>query len=122
LFGTFGPLPGSKNPGWLVEVTSYRNRKDLIAIVKDYLGRPVRWYIAGGIDWNNWKGPSDDILIGGDANGPVGKGKARFHRIERCAAVRAPKDESKGKCKTMPPVVVKRSYPPIVSPPLQSDK
>jgi len=58
----------------------------------------------------------------GDINGPVGKGKARFHRIERCAAVRAPKDESKGKCKTMSPVVVKRSYPPIVSPPLQSDK
>lgn len=83
LFGIFDPLPGSKNPGWLIEVTSYRNRKDLIAIVKDYLGRPVRWYIAGGIDWNNWKGPSDDVLIGGDANGPDGEDGIKFHRIRR---------------------------------------
>ena len=68
VFGTFDPLPGSKHPGWLIEVTSYKGRKDLIAIVKDYLDRPARWYIAGGIDWNNWKGPSNDVLIGGDAN------------------------------------------------------
>ena len=122
LFGTFDPLPGSKHPGWLVEVTSYRGRKDLISIVKDYLGRPIRWYIAGGIDWDNWQGPSDDVLVGGDSNGPVGKGQARFHRIERCAAVHTPKDEGESKPKTMPPVVKKRSYPPSVPPPLQSDE
>ena len=85
LLGTFDPLPGSKNPGWLVDVTSYRGRKDLIAIVKDYLGRPIRWHIAGGIDWDNWKGPSDDALIGGDANGPDGEDGTRFHRIRRLA-------------------------------------
>jgi len=118
LFGTFNPLPGSKHPGWLIEVASYRGRKDLIAIVKDYLGRPVRWYIAGGIDWDNWQGPSEDVLIGGDVNGPQGKGKARFHRIERHAAVHTQEDKGKSKPKAMPPVVKKRSHPPVVSKPI----
>jgi len=221
LFGTFNPLPGSKHPGWLVEVASYRGRKDLIAIVKDYLGRPVRWYIAGRIDWDNWQGPSEDVLIGGDANGPMGgsmkttvvhcrrdeydvlidrttkrgnpyiigpdgnrdevcdkhmkwleewtknkkeiimrglsnkwqvehleelrgqriacwcaterchgdnyvrllngpegKGKARFHRIERHATVHSQEDKGESKPKTVPPVVKKRSYPPPVPKPI----
>lgn len=118
LLGLFNPLPGSKHPGWLVDVISYRGRKDLIAIVKDYLDRPVRWHVAGGIDWGNWKGPSDDVLIGGDANGPMGESKTRFHRIKKCAAVHPPKDEGAGKPKTMPPMVVKRSNPPYVPPPL----
>ena len=66
LLGTFDPLPGSKEPGWLVRVTTCRGRVDLIAIVKDYLGRPDRWYNAPEPDWDTWLGPSDDVLIGGD--------------------------------------------------------
>ena len=118
LFGLFDPLPGGKHPGWLVDVTSHRGRKDLIAIVKDYLDRPARWYIAGGIDWDNWQGPSDDVLVGGDANGPVATGQRRFHRIERCTAVHSQEDRGTSKSKTVPPVVKKRSNPPNVPPPL----
>ncbi len=90
----------------------------MIAIVKDYLGRPVRWYIAGGIDWDNWKGPSEDVLIGGDSNGPEGKGKTRFHRIERHAVVYTQEDKGESKPKTVPKVVKKRSHPPVVSKPI----
>lgn len=69
MLGLFSPLPGSVHPGWLVKVTTYRKREDLIAVVQDHLNRPCRWYVVDHISWDTWTGPSDDVLIGGDENG-----------------------------------------------------
>jgi len=116
LLGTFDPLPGSKEPGWLVRVTTCRGRMDLIAIVKDYLGRPDRWYNAPEPDWDAWLGPSDDVLIGGDDNDRLGpnKNKGRFDRIMRCSALHSQEDKGAGDRKASPKMVRKRSNPPNV--------
>ncbi len=66
LLGMFNPLLGSKNPGWLVRVTSSRGREELVGIVKNHLTLPDHFFFASGIDWGAWEGPSDDVMIGGD--------------------------------------------------------
>lgn len=115
LLGTFDPLPGSKNPGWLVRVTTCRGRMDLIAVVKDYLGRPDHWYNAPEPDWNTWLGPNSNVLIGGDNNGQVDGNKILFHRIAQYSPLYSEEDKGAGDNKTGPGVVKKRSDPPNVS-------
>jgi len=115
LLGTFDPLPGSKNSGWLVRVTTYPGRMDLVAIVKDYLGRPDHWYNAVKPDWNTWLGPNDNVLIGGDGNEQVDRNKDRFHRITQCSPLYLKENKGTGDSKTGPGVVKKRSDPPNVS-------
>jgi hypothetical protein len=116
LLGLFDPLPGSSKPGWLVRVTSYSGREDLISIVKDHLDRPHHWYTAPNITWETWQGPDNDALIGGDSNGQESKTGRNFDRIKRCAAVHSTENRSESDRKTSPPVVKGRSFPPHVPP------
>ena len=87
LLGKFDPLPGSSEPGWLVRVVTVNGREDLIGIVQNYLGLPVRWFLTDYISWETWLGPNDDVLIGGDNNDLEIKTTERFDRIKKCAAV-----------------------------------
>lgn len=118
LLGMFDPLPGSKKPGWLIRLTTCFGREELVAIVKDHLGRPDHIFFASGVDWSAWQGPNDDVLIGGDNNGPdkENSNTSQFHRIERSAGVYPQKDRSAGNSKAGMPVDKKRSNPPNVSP------
>ena len=115
LLGLFNPLPGSLKSGWLIRVTTYRKREDLIAVVQDHLDRPCRWYVTDHITWNTWLGPSNDVLINGDEDGKEKENAGRFGRIKRCAPVHIEANWVKDKCKTSPPVVKKKTHPPRVS-------
>ena len=115
LLGLFDPLPGSLRPGWLIKLTTYRKRVDLVAVVQDHLNRPCRWYITDHVPWEAWQGPSDDMLIGGDENGKEKETAGRFNRIKRCAPVYIKPNRVKGECKAGPPVVKKKTHPPRVS-------
>lgn len=115
LLGLFNPLPGSLRPGWLVRLTTYRKREDLIAVVQDHLDRPCRWYVTDHVPWGVWCGPDNDVLIGGDENGKEKETAGRFDRIKRCAPVCIEANRIENKCKTGPPVVKKKTNPPRVS-------
>jgi hypothetical protein len=91
LYGTFDPLPGSSKSGWLVRVTTLTGREDLIAVVRDHLGRALRWYNTMEIPWDTWQGPHEDELISGDnqdqyATRVESKDDA-IHRIQKCTAL-----------------------------------
>jgi hypothetical protein len=98
LYGTFDPLPGGSKSGWLVRVTTLTGREDLIAVVKDHLGRAIRWYNTIEIPWDAWQGPHEDELISGDnpdqyvarmdeIRAILESNDDAIHRIQRCTAL-----------------------------------
>ena len=115
LLGLFNPLPGSFRPGWLVRLTTYRKREDLIAVVQDHLDRPCRWYVTDHVPWDAWQGPDKDVLIGGDENGKEKETVGRFDRIKRCAPVYIEANRVEDRRKAGPPMVKKKTNPPRVS-------
>jgi hypothetical protein len=122
LLGTFDPLPGSKKSGWLVHLTTQHGREELVAIVKDHLGRPHHIFFTEFccIDWSKWQGPSDDVLIGGDSNESGTKESSntgKFHRIERSTGIHIQKDRSTGDSPAGVQVDKKRSNRPNVPSP-----
>lgn len=119
ILGSFDPLPGSEKPGWLIRLVTQYGREELVAIVKDHLGRPHHIFFAPGVDWNTWQGPSDDVLVGGDNNEPrteEGLITGKFHRIKRCDGVHIQKDRCAGNNSAGVQVDKKRSNPPDVFP------
>ena len=142
LLGTFNPLPGGKKPGWLIRLTTRFDREELVAIVKDHLGRPDHIFFAPGVDWSSWRGPNDDVLIGGDKgsavwshhsepnaqrtvtgrlikNGPGNRkssNTSKFHRIERCTGIYTQKDRSARDSTPGKPMDKRRGNPPNVPP------
>jgi len=67
--GGFRPLPTSKNPGWVVRVTSKRGRVHVIAVgVKNF---KLYWFRLKEemIDWSRWIGAdAENELYRGDGN------------------------------------------------------
>ncbi len=115
LLGMFNPLLGSKNPGWLVRVTSSRGREELVGIVKNHLTLPDHFFFASGIDWSSWEGPSDDVMIGGDNNGQEKTSDTgSFHRIKQCTAVHTQKSSGAGDTTAGPGLDEKRIHPPVI--------
>jgi len=52
--GGFWPLPTSSRPGWIVRITTGRNRTYHIAIgVKDF---GLYWFRLKEVDWSTWAG------------------------------------------------------------------
>jgi hypothetical protein len=52
--GGFDPLPTSKNPGWVVKITSRSGRVWFVAVgVKNY---QLYWFRLKEVDWGNWVG------------------------------------------------------------------
>lgn len=65
--GGFRPLPTSKNPGWIVHITSSRGRVYIIAVGVKNFG--LYWFRLKeeSVDWSTWiGGESEDELYRGD--------------------------------------------------------
>lgn len=52
--GGFNPLPTTDLPGWIIVITSGRNRVYNIAIVIDKF--KLRWFRVKNIPWSDWVG------------------------------------------------------------------
>jgi len=54
-YGGFNPLPTTNFPGWVVAVTSVRNKTYNIAIVAD-INFTMRWFRIKDVPWSDWVG------------------------------------------------------------------
>jgi len=116
LLGMFDPLPGSLHSGWLIRITTYRGREDLIGVVSDRFGRPLRFYFTDHVTWDTWKGPSEDVLIGGDDNGKEKNNTGKYDRIKKCAQLYTRENRRDSTCNENPQVAKTRLHPPHVPP------
>ena len=70
LLGGFDPLPGSKGPGWIVKLTSYRTGQTYYVCigVSELTGQPRWWRTeAEKVCWQDWGGEkSKNPLYRGD--------------------------------------------------------
>ena len=65
-FGGFDPLSGS-NPGFVISITSIREKVYYIGVVLDQINFQIRWFRMKEVPWWNWVGDkSNSLLYQGD--------------------------------------------------------
>lgn len=61
-YGGFNPLPTTDLPGWVVAVTSVRNKTYNIAIVAD-TNFTMRWFRVKDVPWFDWVGDTAKVAV-----------------------------------------------------------
>jgi hypothetical protein len=61
VFGGFQVLPCSMYPGWILKITSRRQRTWLVAIFADDIHHKYRVSLCGYVPWKNWVGPRKGV-------------------------------------------------------------
>jgi len=61
-YGGFNPLPTTNLPGWIVAVTSGRNKTYNIAVVAD-TNFTMRWFRVKDVPWPDWVGDTAKVAV-----------------------------------------------------------